>query len=91
MSVTLETSHSEMSWSKADAFWNIFRMLVTSRRPIQRFRRVFNIASMLVTFDTSQAEMLALNPSFAENNAVMSVTLETSHVLMSPYVPVAPS
>ena len=44
---------------------------------------------MFVTFDTSQLLMSLLNVDLLLNKPNISVTLLTSHVLMSPYVTVA--
>jgi len=48
-----------------------------------------NIESMRHTLDTSQAEMSSLKVPFPANTPHMSVTADTSHVEMCPYVVVA--
>ncbi len=94
MLVTLETSHSEMSWSKADANLNISCMLVTletSHKEMFWLNAIaeMNIPYMLVTFETSHAEMLELKVPLDLNKSSINVTPETSQLLMSPYFTLA--
>ena len=84
MSMTLETSHFEMSPVNTVVPKNILCMSVTREMshfemsPSNTFVRE-NIRAMAVTLDTSQFEMSPLNCVAPQKVADMSFTLDTSH------------
>merc|ERR1719201_2227563 len=104
MIVTLETSHFERSWLNLDAELNMVAMVVTldtshlERSPLND-DAVKNKLSILVTLDTSHLERSPLNvfapsivfPNSSTNNALMSVTAETSQDPIGFDRPLAPS
>ena len=89
MSVTLDTSHLEMSPLNDDAEWNMVRMSVTldtshlEMSPLNDDAER-NKLSMLATLDTSHIERSLLNEDAEENIPHILVTLDTSHVERSP-------
>ena len=88
MSVTLDTSHLEMSQLNDDAEKNIPNISVTldtshlEMSPLKDDAEL-NIVLMFVTLDTSHLDMLPLNND-ADNIDSMVVTLDTSHLERSP-------
>merc|ERR1719201_1453892 len=100
MSVTLDTSHLEMSPLNDDALKNISPMLVTldtSQLEMSPSKddAGLNIRNISVTLDTSQLDMSPLNSLallmrfifLSMNSAVMSVTPETSQDPIRPWGP----
>ena len=100
--VTLETSQSS-GWLKCIAPINISFMLVTletsqssgwlncvpTQNPPFACKELLNVASMAVTLEVSQPEILTLKNSFPANRCDMSVISETSQWFIGPYVAVA--
>ena len=96
MSVTLETSHFEMSLSNDPAPENMKLMSVTletshfERSLLKDFAK-WNIPDMSLTFDTSHFEMSPRNNFASENMRLMSVTFDTSHSPIGPCGPLEQS
>ena len=83
MSKTLDVSKLSRGWSKALAPQNIPRMLVT--------RDVFHLpmSSSKLAQAGLQPRLIQYDKSYAQKTNDMSVTCETSHALMGPYMAAA--
>ena len=89
ISVTLDTSHLEMSPLNDDAEANMPSMLVTlatshlEMSPLNNDAEA-NMPAMVVTLDTSHLEMSPWNDDAEANMSSIFVALDTSHFDMSP-------
>jgi len=88
ISVTFDTSHELIGWSKEEVSLNIDAIFVTEltvHPPIGLLNAVqeSNIFAIVVTCATFHAEMSVLKDAFNENKLDMSVMAETSHVPMA--------